>query len=153
MAALTELIPLVRRKAPGIMDIMMLDALFDAFKEFCLKSEYIHKTQSVDHPKQGDKETLSVSPEYSVLKVDSIYTVSGNGIKRELYLGDDYNRPDPNTVEFLRNVDSVTITYIEMPIATADSLLIDAPNDMLQRYGDAIAAGAASKLRSMPAQP
>ena len=47
----------------------------------------------------------------------------------------------------------MTITYVEIPTAIADAMTMTVDDDIINRYGDVIAFGAATVLRLMPAQP
>ncbi|WP_274882438.1 hypothetical protein [Vibrio harveyi] len=150
MGALTGIIPIVRRKCPGVMDLMMLDALLDAYREFCIKSEYLLKSETITNAVAGTASTLPVDSNYVVLKVESVSPTDSND---SLSVNDDYSLTDSGEkITFKRDYSSVTVNYIVTPSAIADPLLLDVSDALINRYGDKIAAGAAAKLRAMPAQ-
>ncbi|HDM8198734.1 TPA: hypothetical protein P0E36_004918 [Vibrio harveyi] len=153
MSALSELIPLVRRKCPGVMDLMMLDALLDAYREFCLKSEYIHESKVISPVTANTQVSLSTQPDHSVLKITSATEKRGNWGKSELQVNKDYEVSNSGSqVTFTKDRPPVTVSYVVTPDATADPFTLTVSDDLIKRYGDKIAAGAASKLRYMPAQ-
>lgn len=153
MSALTDLIPLVRRKAPGIPDIMMLDALLDAYKEFCIKSEFLTTSHEITAPEAGAPQSLTPKDNYTINKVSSVIAMLSDGSNSELYVNADYSRPDPKTITFNDSLVSVTVNTVEAPSAIVDPLLLDVDASVFERYGDKIAFGAAAALRAMPAQP
>ena len=153
MSALTDLCSLVRRKCPGIMDIMMLDALADSYREFCNKSEFLSKTITVASANDTTPVVITPRADHTVLKVESVIENKSNGKTSELYLNDDYTRPTSTELLFNHARQSLDITYIETPTAIADPMTMQIEDDIINRYGNVIAVGAAMTLRLMPAQP
>lgn len=153
MGALTDLTSLVRRKCPGIMDIMMLDALADSYREFCDKSEFLTGSMTVTNVDESTPAVITPSTDHTVLKVESVIETKTSGKVVELYLNDDYTRPKSTELHFNKSRQDLKITYVEIPTAMADPMTMQIDDDVLNRYGDVIAFGAAMKLRLQPAQP
>ena len=152
MGALNDLCSQVRRKCPGIMDIMMLDALADSYREFCKKSEFLTNTLKVASADDATPVVITPRADHTVLKVESVIENQSNGKTSQLYLNDDYTRPNSTELLFKHARQSLVITYVEQPTAIADPMTIQVEDDIINRYGHVIAVGAAMMLRSMPSQ-
>lgn len=153
MGALFDLTSLVRRKCPGIMDIMMLDALASSYREFCNKSEFLTSSLTVASADESTPVVISPQADHTVLKVESVIETQTSGKLVELYLNEDYTRPKSNGLQFNKPRQALKITYVEVPTAIADPMTMTIDDDIINRYGDVIAIGAAMELRLMPAQP
>ncbi|MCE7580932.1 hypothetical protein [Vibrio fluvialis] len=146
MAALSSLLGLVREKAPGVIDFMMLDALKDSYREFCRQSEFLRQTLTISCV-AGETVALSVREGYVINLIKDVKNSGGYG----LYVGKDYESPSPSKIVFSQDQQDVNAQVTLLPSSLIDiETQIDL--DVIERYGDAIAAGAAKKLRLMPGE-
>ncbi|MCE7567538.1 hypothetical protein LZS85_15550 [Aliivibrio fischeri] len=148
MAALSDLYHLVRQKCPSVIDIMMLDALNNAYREFCRKSEALAPVIKIKNIVADKGEVLQPQIGHTILKIESVG--KGNSLD-SLYVGKDYTFDKTGTIKFNRNSEDVNIVAILLP-------LVDMPDDqaddhLINAYGEFIATGAAKQLRLMMGQP
>ena len=147
MAALAELFPLVRRKCPSVIDMMMLDALKDAYKEFAYTSESIVHTAKLTDVEANKPADLQPPTNFTILKVESVQTTR-NGNVKDLYVDDDYNVSLPSSIQSRNSLSNMAVLCVLLP--TLDNKEID--ERFIALYGEHIAAGAAARLRLMPGE-
>ncbi len=147
MAALADLFPLVRRKCPSVIDMMMLDALKDAFKEFAYTSEAITHVAKLTNVEANKPTDLLPPSHFTMLKVESA-SYHDNGRTKELYVDDDYTVSTPQSIESKKNLPDMNVLCVVIP--NLDNTAID--DRIAALYGEAIAAGAAARLRLMPSE-
>ena len=147
MAQLSELLPLVREKCQGMPNQQALDQLKKAYRTFCLKSGYVQETETVARAIDG---TVELSPPYEhyIHSIDIVEDANG----RRLTKGVQYKVDTRNVVTLVEGVNSAVITYSIVPTLPLDNKA-EVDEDVLLRWPDELAAGAASLLRLMPGQP
>lgn len=145
MSALSDLYPLVRQRCAGVIDIMMDDALRDAYRAFCEKSEFISHDFNLTNPTTATNETLTPPTGYSILKIESIKT----GTDKPLDVGEDY-RFNPITTELSLNAnhDALKVVAILKPKVSFDPASVN--EYLIDNFSEALAAGAAKVLRMQP---
>lgn len=144
MSALSNLYSVVRQRCPGVIDFMMLDALVDAYREFCHQSEFLIETQDWSQPDVNNPLPIIATPEHIILKIESVKTKDGRGREKELYQDSDYDF-DGDSITFNKSHDNVIVSVVVKPTRDFDSML--ANYYLVENFGEAIAAGAASRLR------
>ncbi len=147
MAQLSDLLPLVREKCQGMPEQQALDQLKKAYRNFCLDSGYLQKTEKVTREIDG---TVTLSP----LAGHYIHEIAivEDARKQRLDKGEHYKVNTSSVVTLVDGIDDAEITYSMVPILPLDdNSVVD--DDILRRWPDEIAAGAASLLRLMPGQP
>lgn len=149
MGSLTDLYSVVRRKCPGVIDVMMLGALQEAYKEFSIVSESLTANVTLFSVKSLVPEKLPIPTDHALLKIESM---SGSTLSREypLCLGRDFSIDFPDAVIANSDFDSITgvialVPHSDMPPESADDRIITL-------YSDEIASGASAILRNMPSE-
>lgn len=142
MAALSQLLGFVREKAPGVIDFMMLDALKESYREFCRKSESLRQTLTIDGA-AGEAVTLPLREGYLVHLIKSVTSSSGKTL--------DYDRATASSIVLKSACSSANVVVILIPRLDMDGEN-QTDDELLERYGETIAAGAARKLRLMPGE-
>lgn len=150
MASLTDLYPLVRRKCPSVIDLMMLDALRDAYKEFAYVSEALTEQVTVNDAKANLPTKINIKQDHTLLKVESVKQVISAKSDRQLYVHDDYLVMPPD--ELQTSKDYTTLNALVVIVPTEKIQPDQADDRLIALYGDAIAAGAAAALRMMPSE-
>ncbi len=145
MSALSELYPVVRQRCPGVIDFMMLDALIDAYRDFCKNSEFLLKKIKLAHVDKGNTATLDAGIGFSILKIES---VKHNG--NDLFVDNDYEIDSAGEISFFEDMDQVIVEAVILPKRTFDENLADPY--LIENFGEAIADGAASRLRLQPGE-
>ncbi|MGF1835116.1 hypothetical protein [Photobacterium sanguinicancri] len=144
MSALSDLYQVVRQRCPGVIDFMMLDALVDAYREFCHQSEFLIESQDLVHPAVNKPLPITATKEHTILKIESVKTKDSRGREKELYQDSDYDF-DGGSITFNKPHDNARVSVVVKPSRVFDYLRV---NDYLvENFGEAIAAGAASRLR------
>lgn len=146
MAQLSELLPLLREKCSGMLDQQAIDQLKKAYRNFCLESGYVQQVEAVTPDKDG---SLALSPEYSyfIHEINGVYDLNG----KELTKGVDYKVDTSNKIVLAKGFPAAEVTYSIVPkLPMEDGAEVS--DDILQRWPEAIAAGAAALLRVMPKQ-
>ncbi|MFZ3513804.1 hypothetical protein LC147_12005 [Vibrio harveyi] len=142
MSALSDLYPLVRQRCAGVIDIMMDDALRDAYRAFCEKSEFVSHDFKLTKLTPAKKETLTPPLGYSILKIESIET----GKEKHLNVGDDYSfNPITQELKVNANQDSLAVVAILKPKVSFDPSSVN--EYLIDNFSEALAAGAAKSLR------
>lgn len=146
MAQLSKILPLLREKCSGMLEQQAIDQLKKAYRNFCFESGYLQETETVKRQVDG---SVKLKPPYAhfVHEIHGVDDVNGD----ELTKGVDYKVDASNQVTLLEKFQSVIVTYSivpELPIQNG----AEVDNDILSRWSDEIAAGAASLLRIMPGQ-
>ncbi|KFA99476.1 hypothetical protein HW45_03710 [Vibrio sp. ER1A] len=126
----------------------MDDALNDAYREFCDKSEYLTQKFELASVVSGTQNTLSAKSDHSIIKVDRVY--AGGDRDNQLHTGDDYLMPEPDQITFNANASDITIECVITPDEIAELTEID--DKIAKLYGGVIADKAASILRMMPGE-
>ncbi len=141
MSALSDLYPLVRQRCAGVIDIMMDDALRDAYRAFCEKSEFVSHDFNLTNPTTTTNETLTPPIGYSILKIESV-----NAGTTPLDAGDDYQfNPITKELSLEANHDAIKVVAILKPKVNFDP---DSVNEyLIENFGEALAAGAVKVLR------
>ncbi len=146
MAQLSQLLPLLREKCSGMLEQQAIDQLKKAYRNFCLESGYVQKTETVNRATDGSV-TLTPTASHFIHEIHGVDGLNG----KELTKGVDYKVNTRNEVTLVDGFNSVEVTYSIVPnLPIADGMEVD--DDILRRWSDEIAAGAASLLRIMPKQ-
>lgn len=143
MSALSYLYRLVRQRCAGVVDIMMDDALRDSYREFCEKSEFLKTKVKLTAVVSGVQIPVAGIPtDSAILKIDSVVSNCGS----PLYVNDDYVfDPVTNEFTFTNDFDAVTVTAVLKPKLNFDENNLN--SYLVENYGEALAAGAAYRLR------
>lgn len=144
MAQLSELLPLLREKCSGMLEQQSIDQLKKSYRNFCLESGYVQKTEVVTREIDG---SVILSPEinYFVHEINGVDDLNG----KELIRGTNYKVDTRNKITLADGLNSVEVTYSVVPkLPMANDIEVD--DELLNRWPDEIAAGAASLLRIMP---
>ncbi|MBS9939866.1 hypothetical protein [Vibrio alginolyticus] len=143
MSALSDLYRLVRQRCAGVVDIMMDDALRDSYREFCEKSEFLKTKVKLTAVVSGVQIPVAGIPtDSAILKIDSVVSNFGS----PLYVNDDYVfDPVTNEFTFTNDFDAVTVTAVLKPKLNFDENNLN--SYLVENYGEALAAGAAYRLR------
>ena len=147
MAQLRDLLPLLREKCSGMLEQQAIDQLKKAYRNFCLESGYVQETETVAREADG---IISLSPEYDHY-IGSINVVIETKGGRELVKGNGYKVDSSNNVVIAQGYDEVQVTYSIVPTLPMDDS-IEASDEIIQRWPDELAAGAAALLRKIPEQ-
>jgi len=146
MALLSELLPLLREKCSGMLDKMANDQLKKAYRKFCIESGYVQRTETLTVAADGSV-ILTPDAGHYVHAISSVDDING----KELNAGVDYKVTSGNSVTVAAGYTQAVVTYSIAPkLPMADGAIVD--DELLQRWPDEIAAGAASLLRIMPNQ-
>lgn len=146
MAQLSGLLPLLREKCSGMLEQQSIDQLKKSYRNFCIESGYLQQTEKVSRATDGSV-TLTSRPMHFIHEIHGIDDLNG----KELTKGVDYKVSARNDITLFDGFDSVEVTYSIVPsLPIADDMEVD--DDILRRWPDEIAAGAASLLRIMPKQ-
>jgi len=146
MAQLSELLPLLREKCSGMLDQQAIDQLKKAYRNFCLESGYVQQTEIVERALDGSVE-LFPSYDHFVHEINGIDDLNGKELKK----GVDYKVNTSNEIVLVDGFTSVEVTYSIVPkLPMQDGVEVD--DNLLSRWPDEIAAGAAALLRIMPGQ-
>ena len=146
MALLNELLPLLREKCSGMMEQMAKDQLKRAYRNFCIESGYVERTETLSVAIDG---TVTLTPDagHYIHAINGIDDEKG----KELRSGIDYKVASGNKVTVTDRYTQVVITYSIVPkLPMVDNIIVD--DNLLARWPDEIAAGAAALLRLMPKQ-
>lgn len=143
MSVLSDLYRLVRQRCAGVVDIMMDDALRDSYREFCEKSEFLKTKVKLTAVVSGVQIPVAGIPtDSAILKIDSVVSNCGS----PLYVNDDYVfDPVTNEFTFTNDFDAVTVTAVLKPKLNFDENNLN--SYLVENYGEALAAGAAYRLR------
>ena len=146
MAQLSELSPLLREKCSGMLEQQAVDQLKKAYRNFCLESGYLQKSEIVNRAIDGSV-TLTPTANHFIHEIYGIDDLSA----KELTKGVDYKVNTRNEIMIVEGFIAVEVTYSIVPnLPMADGMEVD--EDILRRWPDEIAAGAAALLRIMPKQ-
>ncbi len=121
----------------------MDDALRDSYREFCEKSEFIKTKVKLTAVVSGVQIPVAGIPtDSAILKIDSVVSNCGS----PLYVNDDYVfDPVTNEFTFTNDFDAVTVTAVLKPKLNFDENNLN--SYLVENYGEALAAGAAYRLR------
>jgi hypothetical protein len=146
MAQLSELLPLLREKCSGMLEQQATDQLKKAYRNFCLESGYLQKTEVVVRAHDGSV-TITPTDNHFTHEIHGVDDLNG----KELTKGVDYKVDTRNKVTLVEGFTGVEVTYSIVPnLPLIDGMEVD--DDILRRWPDEIAAGAAALLRIMPKQ-
>ncbi len=146
MAQLSELLPLLREKCSGMLEQQAIDQLKKAYRNFCLESGYLQQVEIVDRELNGRVE-LSPNYDHFIHQINGVDDLNGE----ELTKGVDYKVNTSNEITLDKRFNSVEVTYSIVPkLPMEDGMEVN--DNLLNRWPDEIAAGAASLLRIMPGQ-
>jgi len=146
MPKLSDLLPLVREKCTGMINQMALDQLKKAYRQFCIESRYIQRSETLIVGSDG---SITLTPDnnhyvHAVLSIDD-----KNGAA--LTPGVQYIVATNGGVTITAKFKEVTATYSIVPLLPiANDAVID--GEAYKRWPDEIAAGAAALLLRMPNQ-
>lgn len=148
MSSLTELLPLLREKCSGMLELQAIDALKKAYRIFCIESDFVQRNLVAVKDSNG---SVALVPDigYFINKVISVDDEYG----RALTLGVDYKVDKSNRKLVLETrYSKVEVIYSIAPkLPFSPQLTIE--SDVLARWPDELASGAAAILRNMPNQP
>lgn len=142
MAQLSDLIPLVRERAGGILDKFALDHLKRAYQKFCAESHVLAKEQQFN---RGEPSELAVGEHHVFADVD--FALDSQG--RELVRGTDYTVSPHGSVTLTASTPSYRVFYHVIPALTLPDN-VNANDMVIARWADHIADGAAASLMKMP---
>lgn len=149
MADLFALTRLVTPKCPGPVSFLVEDALAKVYREFCLRSEYLNNKETHTAIAAGGTVTLVPPANHYLLKVIEVLAVDDNGSKSALVPADvDYYQPEPGKLVIKADQTKLEITYSYCPTALFSPTT--ANDEIVNRWADELAAGAAAELRLMP---
>ena len=143
---LNDLLPLLREKCPGVLNQQAKDQLKKAYRNFCIESCYVQRTETVLRELDG---SVALTPDdgYYIHSIASVDSLDG----KELRASVDYKVSSGNDVKLTEGFSAAIITYSIVPkLPMSAALGVD--DEMLQRWPDEIAAGGAATLRLMPNQ-
>ena len=148
MAQLRELLPLLREKCSGMLDQQAIDQIKKAYRNFCLESGYLQQSETVVRSVDG---TILLTPpdQHYIGAIHVVIETKGGKV---LDKGVGYKVDSSQNVTIAQGYDEVHVTYSLVPKLPMDDA-IDADDDILQRWPDEIAAGAAALLRIIPERP
>jgi len=148
MAQLKDLLQLVREKCSGMLDQQAIDQLKKSYRSFCIESGYVKQRETAIRNIDG---SVTLYPELDHYII-SINTVIETKWSKELKQSIDYTVNSANEITLLPDHQEVIVDYSIAPILPmSDS--IDASEQLLQRWPDELASGAAALLRRMPKKP
>jgi hypothetical protein len=143
---LMDLLPLLREKCAGMLDQQAKDQLKKSYRNFCIESGFIQRSETVSRHTDGSV-TLTPDEGYYILSINSVDRIDGKELRQSV----DYTVTASHHVDLASGFDSVIVTYSIAPnLPMADTLSLE--TELLQRWPDEIAAGAAALLRIMPKQ-
>lgn len=146
MAQLSQLLPLLREKCSGMLEQQAIDQLKKAYRNFCLESGYVQQVDKVNRALDGAV-VLQGKYEYFIHEIHGVDDLTGN----ELTKGVDYKVNARNEITLIERLKGAEVTYSVVPnLPMEDGMEVD--DDVLRRWPDEIAAGAAALLRIMPKQ-
>lgn len=146
MAQLSGLLPLLREKCSGMLEQQAIDQLKKSYRNFCLESGYVQQTEIVERELDGSVE-LSPNYDHFIHQINGIDDLNGMELKK----GVDYKVNTSNEITLNEGFNSVEVTYSIVPkLPMEDGMEVD--DNILSRWPDEIAAGAAALLRIMPGQ-
>ena len=148
MAELRDLLPLVLEKCSGMPNQSAIDQLKKAYRNFCLESGFVQQTETVDVDPVTGSVILYPEADHYIHSINVVKDMNG----KRLELGVSYKADASNNVTIVQGHSKVVITYSIVPEMPIDDG-VDVNADVLRRWPDEIAAGAASLLRLMPHQP
>jgi len=146
MAQLIELLPLLREKCSGMLEQQSIDQLKKAYRNFCLESGYVQETEAVKRALDGSVE-LSPMYDHFIHEIHGVDDLNG----KELTKGVDYKVNSRNEITLIEGFNDVEVTYSIVPVLPMDDGM-EVNDELLRRWPDEIAAGAAALLRIMPNQ-
>lgn len=148
MAELRDLLPLVREKCTGMLNQVALDQLKKSYRNFCLESGFVQQTETVDVDAVTGSISLFPESDHYIHSINIVEDVSGVRLEK----GVNYKVDTRNQVTVTKGFSKVVVTYSIVPELPIDEN-IEADDDVIRRWPDEIAAGAAALLRIMPKQP
>jgi len=146
MAQLRDLLPLLREKCSGMLEQQAIDQLKKAYRNFCLESGYVQQTETVSREVDG---SVELSPRYDhfIHEIHGIDDLNGKELKKGVH----YKVNARNEITLIEGFNGAEVTYSIVPnLPMEDGAEVD--DDILRRWPDEIAAGAAALLRIMPKQ-
>lgn len=142
MAQLSSLIPLVRERCGGVLDQMAKDQLGRAYQKFCYESRFLARTQEIEKGQSGE---LNIDDDHVFVSVDFVLDANG----AELKSSTDYLVSSTGTVTVLNTTPKVRVFYHIAPQFLLPNEF-EADNNIVNRWADALADGAAANLFMMP---
>ena len=143
MADLKDISKLVLSKCPGPVSFLIRDALAKAYVEFCKKSKYLSESEDIADVKKGVVVALTIPADHYLLETSTV--ISNN---TPLKPGTDYTQNKPGELIFKSDHSKISVKFSYCPSAIFDGKT--ANDDIVNRWGNDIAFGAAAELRAMP---
>ncbi|AGG58039.1 virion structural protein [Vibrio phage douglas 12A4] len=143
MSDLKELTKLVLSKCPGPVSFLVKDAISQAYSEFCKESKYLSETEELKSVDSGVAVLLTIPVSHYLLEVSKV-TSGGIPLKPV----SDYTQNKPGELIFKSDHNDIEVTFSYCPSSIFDGKSAD--DDLVNRWGNEIAAGAAAILRVMP---
>ncbi|TMO16731.1 hypothetical protein CWB59_12485 [Pseudoalteromonas sp. S326] len=142
MAQLRELIPLVRERSGGVIDKFALEHLKRAYQKFCTESRFLARQIMLE---SGSAKQLPVDDLH--VFGDVAFVLDDNG--RELLRGNDYTVSTSGELTLHKSTPYYNVFYHINPqrILPDD---FDANDEVVNRWAEYLADGAASTLMKMP---
>ncbi|NRA62143.1 MAG: hypothetical protein HRU25_14845, partial [Psychrobium sp.] len=140
------LLPLLREKCSGMLEQMAIDHLKKSYRKFCIKSGYVQRKQTFNLVK-SETLTLMADTGYYVHEIHAVDNTKGSELEECI----DYHVMNGHEISFASYIREAVVTYSIVPILPMSDDLVIA-NEVINRWPEAIAAGAAATLRMMPEQ-